>query len=327
MSTEISVSAIEEPLKGSRLIIVSVTGLAERFMSDHSTVRNKAKSNKENRRLLDKHILPSLGKMKVESIRREDVEKLHHAMRDTPYQANRVIALISKMFNLAEKWNMRPEGSNPTRHIEKYKERARERYLSELEIDRLGKSLIKCESDGTISSHFAAAIRLLILTGCRASEIRTLRWEHVDFERSALRLPDSKTGAKVVVLNTPAIEVLSSIKRFDENPHVIVGLKPGASLTDFEKPWQRLRKDAELEDVRLHDLRHSFAGFAASAGVSAPIVGRLLGHKTLQATERYAHIAEDPARLASEGVGLLLAASLKGASTVDEHGKEQTESQ
>jgi len=217
------------------------------------------------------------------------------------------------MFNLAEVWEMRGEGTAPTRNVEKYKETPRERYLSTSETERLGDAITECEGDGTISGHVAAAIRLLVLTGCRASEIRTLKWSHVDFEGACLRLPDSKSGAKVVLLNEPAMTLLTNMDRIEGNPYVVVGRKQGMHLIDIEKPWQRVRKRAGLEDVRLHDLRHTFGGFAASSGLSTPIVSKLLGHKSWQSTQRYAHLFDDPIRRATEDIGNQLNSALSGS--------------
>ena len=146
------------------------------------------------------------------------------------------------------------------------------------------------------------AIRLLMLTGCRLSEILTLRWEHVDYEHSCLRLPDSKTGAKVVFLASPAIDVLRTIERHEGNPYVIVGKNPGTHLVNLQNPWRRLRHQAGLDDVRLHDLRHSFASVAAAAGLSLLQIGKLLGHTRAATTQRYAHLADEVARRDAETV-------------------------
>src|SRR5512132_2455942 len=138
----------------------------------------------------------ALGNRKVADVTRADIGKLHHSLRETPHQANRVLALVSKMMNLAEKWGLRPDGSNPCRHVEKYKEAKRERFLSAEELTRLGDVLAEAERTTMESPSVIAAVRLLVLTGCRLSEVLTLRWAFVDFAGACLRLPDSKTGAK-----------------------------------------------------------------------------------------------------------------------------------
>jgi integrase len=216
------------------------------------------------------------------------------------------------MFNLAEKWGERPDGSNPCRHVEKYPEHKRERFLSEVELAQLGDALAKAEQDRSESPFVVAAIRLLVFTGARRNEILTLKWEHVDFERACFRLPDSKTGAKTVHLNAPTLELLSELPRIAGNPYVIPGERPGAHLVNIEKPWRRIRAQAGLDGLRLHDLRHSFASFGAGAGLSLPIIGALLGHTQAATTARYAHLAADPLKQASERVGREIAAAMKG---------------
>ena len=153
------------------------------------------------------------------------------------------------------------------------------------------------------------AVRLLILTGCRLNEIMTLKWEHVDLAGRVLRLPDSKTGAKVVHLGQPAVELLAAADQIDSNPWVIVGTKPGARLSDLQPFWQRVRARAGLKDVRIHDVRHTFASTAVAAGQGLPMIGRLLGHTQVQTTARYAHLAADPVRNAAD----LVASSLRQA--------------
>ena len=148
-----------------------------------------------------------------------------------------------------------------------------------------------------------AAIRLLVLTGARLNEILTLRWDWVGFDAQCLRLPDSKTGAKTVYLNPPAMKVLAEIPKLEGNPHVICGGKSGAHLINLQKPWRRIRKQAGLDDLRLHDLRHSFASIAVASGMSLPLIGALLGHSQPQTTARYAHLSDDPLKKAAKTVG------------------------
>jgi integrase len=211
------------------------------------------------------------------------------------------------MFNLAEQWGLRPDNSNPCRHVEKYKERKIERFLSNEELARLGEVLAEAERTQTEMPSVIAALRLLLFTGCRLSEILTLRWDEVDLENQCLRLRESKTGAKVVYLPSAAIEVLSVIEQQDNNPFVIVGAKRGSHLVNLQKPWRRIRANAGLEDVRIHDLRHSFASVAAASGLSLPIIGALLGHTQPQTTQRYAHLVGDPLREAVDLIGSRIA--------------------
>ena len=176
-----------------------------------------------------------------------------------PYQANRTLGVVSKMMNLAEAWGLRPDRSNPCYHIRKYKEGKRERFLTAEELARLGRALDEEES---FAASAVTAFRLLLYTGARLSEIQTLKWEHIRGNR--MHLPDSRTGAKTIPLNEPALEVLAEAKRVEGNPYVIAGTKDGAYLTGLQKPWRRVRKAAELEDVRMHDLRHSCASKASN---------------------------------------------------------------
>jgi integrase len=214
-----------------------------------------------------------------------------------------LLALLSKFFNWCERHGYRPDGSNPCRHIEKYKEKRRERFLTPQELAQLGEALADSEEHETVSPFAIAAIRLLVLTGARLSEILTLQWSYVDFEHSLLRLPDSKTGQKVIYLNAPALQVLTDLPRLEGNPFVICGKREGARLINIQKPWRRIRKAAGLDDVRIHDLRHSFASIAAGSGQSLPVIGALLGHSQPQTTARYAHLSADPLRTANDAIG------------------------
>jgi integrase len=246
----------------------------------------------------------------VTEVTRADIAKIHHDLRHIPYDANRCLEIISKMFSLAEMWGLRPEGTNPRKHIKKYPEEKRERFLSAAELRRVGEVLREMEDEGIELPSAIAAVRLLILTGCRLGEIMTLKWEYVDISGKALRLPDSKTGAKVVHLGQPAVEVLQKIERVEKNPWVIVGTKPGARLSDLQPFWQRVRARAGLKDVRIHDLRHTFASTAVAAGQGLPMIGKLLGHTQVQTTARYAHVAADPVKDAVERVASNLAQAI-----------------
>jgi len=224
-----------------------------------------------------------------------------------------VAALLSKFFNWCERQGHRPDGSNPCRHVEKFGETKRERFLSAEELTRLGEALRAADAKRTASPWIIGAISLLALTGARLSEILTLKWEFVNLERAMIRLPDSKTGAKTLYLNAPALAVLNELPRVDGNPFVIVGERKGARLVNLQKPWRRIRKAAGLDDVRLHDLRHSFASVGAAGGMSLPLIGALLGHSQPQTTHRYAHLAADPLRAASETIAGSISSALDPA--------------
>ena len=289
---------------------ITVAELAERFDREHIALRLKESTAKSYRRYLERHILPALGRLRVPEVTRADIAQFHHDLRHIRYDANRCLEVISKMFNLAEVWGLRPDGTNPRRHIKKYPEERRERFLSVGELRRLGEVLREMEHENVELPSAIAAVRLLMLTGCRLGEVMRLKWEYVDIAGRVLRLPDSKTGAKIVHLGQPALDVLAAIERIEDNPWVIAGTLPGAPLYDLQPFWQRVRARAGLKDVRIHDLRHTFASAAVAAGQSLPIIGKLLGHTQVQTTARYAHLAADPVRVAADQVSAQIAALL-----------------
>jgi integrase len=215
------------------------------------------------------------------------------------------------MFNLAERWGLRPDGSNPCRHVTKNPERKMRRYLSIDELARLGAAIAEAEHSGTETPSALAAIRLLALTGARVSEILTARWEYLDEARRCLVLPQSKTAEKDLYLSPAAIEVLNGIDRSGRSPWIVPGADPEKALVNLTKPWFRLRETAKLSDVRLHDLRHSFASIGVAGGLTLPILGALLGHTQPATTARYAHLAADPLRQAADLIGSRIAAAMQ----------------
>jgi len=291
---------------------ITVSQLASIFEINHIDLNPhlKASTGREYRHALNRYILPALGKMKAAEVTRADVARLHLSMREKPYQANRTLEVASKMFNLAEDWGYRPEGSNPRKRIKKYPEQKRERYLSAAELKRVGEVLAEMEAERVELPSAIAATRLLMLTGCRLNEIMTLRWVHVRLGLGELRLEDSKTGKKVVQLGRAAIAVLRNVKRLDHNPWVITGRLEGARLTDLQPFWQRVRARAGLNGLRIHDLRHTFASVAAGTGMSLPMIGKLLGHTQVQTTARYAHLAAGTVKEAANDVAGMIAERL-----------------
>jgi integrase len=290
----------------------TIAELGTRFLQQYVAQHCKPRTAEEYQRAVDQYITPTLGRHRVADLTRADVAALHHKYRDRPYQANRSVAVLSKMLNLADTWGLRTDGINPCRHVKKFKEVKRERYLTADELRRLGTVLSEAQADGSESPFVLAAIGLLILTGARLREILTLRWEHVDFQNGVLRLPDSKTGAKPIYLSDPALHLLRNVPRLQNNPHVIPGKNAGARLINLQKPWRRLRAKAGLNDARIHDLRHSFASVAAGRGMSLPVIGKLLGHTQASTTQRYAHLAIDPVRAAADAIGAEIVTVMNG---------------
>jgi integrase len=277
----------------------TVSELCDRYLEQHARPKKKPKSVQGDESAIRRLIKPALGAMKVSAVRRSDIEEFHRSLRGTPPMANRLVALLSKMFNLAERWGCRDGHSNPCRGIEKYREHSRERFLTAQEISRLDDVLTRHESSNPWMTNL---IRLLILTGARRGELETLRWAHVELDPGRLRLPDSKTGAKVIVLSAKAVSILRTLPKVKDNCFVFPGKKMGKHVNGLSKFWQRVRSESGLHNVRLHDLRHSFASQAVLNGASLPMIGALLGHRSTATTARYAHLADNSLRNVANAV-------------------------
>lgn len=304
--------------RAAQKVAPTISELAERFFTEHAEAKRKASTTSEYRRLIDKFIIKDLGKRKVVDVTSDDISKLHHKLRKSPYQANRVLAVLSKMFNLAELWGWRSKQSNPCRGIERFEEKHRERFLTAAELARLGDALTAYGG----SEYVPAAIKLLVFTGARLGEVLGLRWEWITAGRA--RLPDRKTGEKTIHLPAPALAVLAGLPRVAGNPHVIVGAKEGGPLVNLEKPWRAIRHQAGLDDVRLHDLRHAFASVAVASGMGLPIIGKMLGHKQAATTSRYAHLDDHPVKAAAAAVAGKIAADM-GIAAIEGDGGDPAE--
>lgn len=298
----------EDPSKDKDLARTAPTfgKVLEQFLVEHVDTKLKPRTAEEYRRLARLHLNQNLRSKLFHEVNRKDVSELHFRMHQSPQAANRALALISKLCNWGEGRGLRNENSNPCRHVEKYPENKRERFLTTDEMSRLEAALLNAEAENLATPYAIAAIRLLLLTGARLNEILTTKWQYVDFENGQIRLPESKTGFKSIYLSPPAVKLLRSIERQEGNPYVICGLRQGQHIVNLQKPWRRIRKLAELDDVRIHDLRHSFASLAVANGVSLPIVGALLGHTQPSTTQRYAHLAAKPLQEANEQIGGLV---------------------
>jgi integrase len=317
----------------------TVSDLLISFMDDHIRAKRKARTAKLFQGYVDNHIQPALGTRKAPSLNRTDIERLHKAIGKThPVTANRVLALIGAAYSYGLRSGHLPERmANPASGIEKFREEARERYLSEPELLRLGEAIREAETVGipwvkqsnskrarksdnritNIGPHAAAALRLLIFTGARLREILDLRWDHVDFQRGLLFLPDSKTGKKTIVLGLAALAVLENLPRVGK--FVVAGTEADKPRSDLQRPWTLVSKRADLAGLRLHDLRHSFASVGAGSGFGLPVIGKLLGHSNFKTTERYAHLAADPLRRASDAISGSIARAM-GEPALPEYG-------
>lgn len=277
----------------------------------HAKVKKKPASAASDARNWRLHLAPALEYRPVADVTHDEMEKLHGKIGEGSGKtnANRCIALASKLFSLALKWNLR-EGANPVKGVERFREVRRRRYLSADELARLGGALADAERLQTEMPSAIAAIRLLVFLGARRGEVLALEWDHLDFARGVAELPDSKTGAKTLPLNAPALDVLANLPRTSR--YVIPGAEPGRPLAGLFHPWRRICKRAGITGARLHDLRHSFAAVAVSAGASLPVIGAVLGHSSPSTTARYAHVQSDPLRLVSETAGARIAAAMSG---------------
>jgi integrase len=291
--------------KGHQRAGLSIADLIDAFLAGYVT-KLKSKSRSAYAESLAK-LHTAHGGVKATALTRGQVAALHRSMVKAPYAANRMLSVISSLFNWAERNNLVPEGhANPAAKIGRYRERARERFLTGDELARLGDALRAAPVD----PYAVAAIRMLIMTGARLREILHAQWRHVDVERGILFLPDSKTGPKPIFLNAAALAVLGDLPRLDGNPHIFPGKKDGAPRTSLSGLWIRLKRAAGLDGLRIHDLRHSFASIGAGASLGLPIIGKLLGHTQAATTQRYAHLSNDPVRAAAEAIGSRIDAAM-----------------
>ncbi len=289
--------------KGDR----TIAELCEAYLTRHAAQK---KTGNEDERRIKAHILPAWGNLKIKAVRRSDVAALHHKIGERgPYEANRVWALISVIFEKAREWGFLPEEyANPARGVQAFKETKRDRWVKPEELPRLAESI-----DKEPSVYVRSLIWAYLLTGARKSELLKARWEDIDFDRAELRLPDTKAGrVHYIPLSPPAKALFHSVPREQGNPHIFPGKIAGASLVNIGKSWRRIRKEAGLDDVRLHDLRRTVGSWLATSGASLPLIGKVLGHTQPSTTSIYARLAEDPARKALEEHGERLLEVAKG---------------
>ena len=304
----------EDPTPAAEL---NVSGLAERFMRIHVVAHCKPSTAATYRSTLDKHVLPTMGPMKISEVGEVDVMALHHRLRDTPRVADTAVDVLSRMYVLAEAWGFVSPGGNPCHVVRRYRKRSRERFLAPEEFRRLGRVLRNSEADGSVWPVTIAAIRLVMLTGCRKSEILDLRWDDVDLTVGELRLKDAKAGPRMVHLTAPVLAVLEGVPRSPGEARVFPGPRGGNHKSHFDLCWRRIRARAGLDDVRIHDLRHSYASRALALGESLPTIGKLLGHTGTSATARYAHLMRDAEKTAAARVGESIGAHLETQTAED----------
>lgn len=298
------IAAREEP---------TVLDLWTRFSDDYLCDR-KPQTVRQYQYLWRNSLSSAFGSSHVVDVSRSDIERLHRRLQSTPYTANRALALLSIIFNMAERWGLREQGTNPCKHVLKYKEHARERYLTADEIGALGEALEEMVSSDELWVEAAGAIRLLLLTGARLNEILTIERDWIDLERRVVVLPDSKTGKKLLYLSEPAAEVIIGLLELTRDPDskfLLPGRHKGRPFNNLSKPWKRICERLGLEDVRLHDLRHTAASVAVGRGASLPVIGKLLGHRQAQTTMRYAHVDLDPALAVANEIGNAIGGALR----------------
>ena len=282
----------------------TVNDLIERFLTEHVS-RKRPHTQYDYRNVLERHLRPALGRLKVAEVAWADLDALHHRITQAgkATQANRVMAVASKMFALAIRWQMRPD--NPVKGVERNSERKRKRYLAPTELMRLTDAL-----DALEDQQAADIFRLCLFTGCRSGEAMAARWDELEIAAGVWSKPGSTTKQRtdhVVPLSAPAKQLLARLRQGTNSPWVFpADSAPGHRVT-VQKSWRVLCRAAHITGLRVHDLRHSFASQLASSGASLPLIGSLLGHSNPVTTHRYAHLFDDPQRAAVERVGKLIA--------------------
>ena len=287
----------------------TVAVLAERWMTEIVIPKRKPRTAEDYRRLVDQKIVPTFGNLLVAGVGRDDVIRWHGSMAGTPRRANYAMATLKALLNFAEDVGLRPPHSNPCRRVEMYREGKRERFLSEAEIGKAAEAIASAERDGKIGPHAAAGLRLALFTGARSGEIKAAKWSHLDKVRKIIRLPDSKTNEpRTIHLSDAAMEVINGLPRV--GAYIIAGARDDGGFANLTRSWIVARAYGGLNDVRLHDLRHSYASLAAAQGVSLQMIGKLLGHKVAATTMRYAHLARDAAATVNDELGAAMTAAI-----------------
>jgi integrase len=288
---------------------MTVSKLADQWMEVYVRPKLKPRTVLDYTQIFEQKIKPRLGHVAVAAVSRDEVTRFHLEMRKTPRRANYVLATLRALLTYAEDIGLRPVLSNPCRKLKMYREHNRERFLDEAEIGAAADAIARAERDGVIGPHAASGLRLALLTGARSGEVTAIKWHHIDWQRRQIRLPDSKGNTpRTILLNDAAVEVLKTTMRI--GPYVIAGAEEGQPYKNLSRAWIIARKYAGLGDVRLHDLRHSYASLAARQGESLPMIGKLLGHKHPATTARYAHLVRDHVATVNDQLGELMQAAI-----------------
>ena len=274
----------------------TIKDLCSAYIERHAKPHKR--SWRDDQRRIDSHLLPAWGNRKAKSITGTDAAALHSKVgKNAPYEANRTLALISKMFELARRWGfVAKDHANPARDIDRFKEHKRDRWVSPEELPRLAQAI-----DAEANVYVRMALWLYLLTGVRKSELLVAQWDDIDWQRQELRLSETKAGrVHYVPLSAPAMAILRDLPRLEGNPQILPGHIHGRSLVNINKPWTRVRKGAGVEDVRLHDLRRTVGSWLAQSGNSLHLIGRVLNHSNQSTTAVYARFGQDHVRQALE---------------------------
>lgn len=277
---------------------LSVSEGLDRFLSIHGA-KLKERTLAEYTRLAEQYLKPAFGRLDVREVDDGVVEVAHARWRKRARTANHALAVLSKFMSWCEEQKLRPRQSNPCVGVKRYAESKRDRYLETDEVARIGQALDDLELEGKFGRSEVGAVRFLMLSGARKSEALTLKWCWFDRERMVFSLPDSKTGKKRLAVNEAVVELLDGLPRTKDGEFVFTGRSGTELVHRVRAIWDEVRKRADVGDVRLHDLRHSYASFAIELGVSVPAVGRALGHGQINTTQRYIHVSD---RALSEGI-------------------------
>jgi integrase len=289
---------------------VTVSAFADRWLAEYVRLKLKRRTIADYERLLEQKIKPALGHLLVTRVAKDDVLKFHSSLAATPRRANYAVSTFRAIMTFAEDCGLRPPASNPARRIKMYREKARERFLSEAEIGSAAEGIAAAEQAGKIGPHAAAALRLALFTGARRGELMAAEWSHLDWERRFIRLPDSKGNEpRTIYLSDAALQVLKGIPRIGK--FIVAGAQPDEPYQNLSRAWMIAREFVGLDDVRLHDLRHSYASLAASKGVSLQMIGKLLGHRVSATTQRYAHLARDAVASVNDELGEAMASAIE----------------